>query len=224
MKLSALSLLLSAVGAAAFAATPAKSLTEASTPIAGDYVEARTASVFAGACHYNGEVMTTGRDAVMAWSISHGTWKGVDLTGVRAAAAVTSDASLGDADGKRSSELVIDSAATDAQAAAMTDLLKARCGSSLGTLLNIRRATVSFKHDAEHYEFAATGLASATVDAMPNHECCKQPELVWYSPLSPVTDRRVGFTQSARYEGKIAEPWQRSEENSAFYGAFSAGD
>ena len=28
----------------------------------GDYVEVRTASVFAGACHYNGEVVTTGRD------------------------------------------------------------------------------------------------------------------------------------------------------------------
>src|SRR5678815_4830331 len=32
----------------------------------GDYVEVRTASVFAGACHYNGEVVTTGRDAKMA--------------------------------------------------------------------------------------------------------------------------------------------------------------
>jgi len=30
-----------------------------STPIKGDYVEARTASVFAGACHYNGELVTT---------------------------------------------------------------------------------------------------------------------------------------------------------------------
>jgi hypothetical protein len=27
----------------------------------GDYVEVRTASVFAGACHYNGEFVTTGR-------------------------------------------------------------------------------------------------------------------------------------------------------------------
>src|ERR1700722_1556209 len=41
-----------------------------STPIKGDYVEARTASVFAGACHYNGEVMITGRDAVMAWNVT----------------------------------------------------------------------------------------------------------------------------------------------------------
>lgn len=38
----------------------------ASTRIVGDYVEARTASVFAGACHYNGELVTTGHEAVAA--------------------------------------------------------------------------------------------------------------------------------------------------------------
>src|SRR5260370_7828290 len=37
--------------------------------VKGDYVEARTASVFAGACHFNGEVVTTGQDALMAWNI-----------------------------------------------------------------------------------------------------------------------------------------------------------
>jgi hypothetical protein len=57
----------------------------------GDYVEVRTASVFAGACHYNGEVTTTGRDAMMAWSVSSGKWQGVDLAGVRAVAIVTFD-------------------------------------------------------------------------------------------------------------------------------------
>ncbi|HEY4330472.1 MAG TPA: hypothetical protein VGN88_12105, partial [Phycisphaerae bacterium] len=35
--------------------------------ITGDYVEARTASVFCGACHYNSEILCAGRDGVMAW-------------------------------------------------------------------------------------------------------------------------------------------------------------
>ena len=56
--------------------------------LSGDYVEARTASVFAGACHYNGELTTTGRDAVMAWNITTGSWDGVRLAGVRALAVV----------------------------------------------------------------------------------------------------------------------------------------
>jgi hypothetical protein len=40
----------------------------ASSKITGDYIEARTAAVFAGACHYNGELVTTGHDAIMAWN------------------------------------------------------------------------------------------------------------------------------------------------------------
>src|SRR5881227_2800165 len=64
--------------------------------IRGDYVEVRTASVFAGACHYNGEVTTTGRDAMMAWNVTSGKWQGVDLTGVKVVAIVSSEENLGD--------------------------------------------------------------------------------------------------------------------------------
>src|SRR6476620_11868051 len=80
-----------------------------SVSLRGDYVEVRTASVFAGACHYNGEVVTTGRDAMMAWNVTSGKWRGVDLSGVRAMAIVTSDANLSDSDAERSSEIILDS-------------------------------------------------------------------------------------------------------------------
>ena len=40
--------------------------------VKGDYVEVRTASVFAGPCHYHGELVTTGRDAIMAWNVTSG--------------------------------------------------------------------------------------------------------------------------------------------------------
>src|SRR5437763_14568670 len=53
------------------------------TNLKGDYVEVRTASVFAGACHFNGEVVTAGREAIMAWNFASGTWKGTKLDGMR---------------------------------------------------------------------------------------------------------------------------------------------
>src|SRR5260370_37509123 len=56
--------------------------------VKGDYVEVRTASVFAGACHYNGEVTTTWREALMAWDGTSGSWNGTDLTVLRAIALV----------------------------------------------------------------------------------------------------------------------------------------
>src|SRR3989475_5349023 len=92
-----------------------------SASLKGDYVEARTASVFAGACHYNGEVTTTGRDALMAWNVTSGQWRGVDLTGVRIMAIVTADANLSDNSAARRSEVIINREASHAQAVAMLD-------------------------------------------------------------------------------------------------------
>src|SRR5678809_951142 len=81
----------------------------------GDYVEVRTASVFAGACHFNGEVVTTGHEAMMAWNVTSGKWQGVDLSGVRVMAIVSADATLAEDNAARQSEIIIDSNASRAQ-------------------------------------------------------------------------------------------------------------
>jgi hypothetical protein len=193
-----------------------------SAPVVGDYVEARTASVFAGACHYNGELVTTGRDAIAAWSFSSGAWHGVDLSGVRTVAAISSDANLGQENASRKTLLIVDSAASEEQAGAIADLLKEKCGRQLGQIVSVRRAAVAFSHISNEYRVTADGLAWMSVRPMPNNECCAQPNLVWYSPLAPLDHRKVGYTLSASYAGStIGEPWQREGENSAFYGGFS---
>src|SRR6185295_8035896 len=102
----------------------------ANVSLHGDYVEVRTASVFAGACHYNGEVTTTGRDALMAWRVSSGQWQGVNLAGVRVLAIVSSESNLSDKDAARQSEIIIDSTASRAQALAMLNALKEKYAAS----------------------------------------------------------------------------------------------
>jgi hypothetical protein len=190
--------------------------------IAGEYVEVRTASVFAGACHYNGELVTTGRDAVMAWNFTSGTWNGVDLRGLRAMGAVSSDENLSNETAIRKTELTIDSAATPAQASALADLLRKEYGARLGNIVAVRRAPIAFNHADRGYTIKADGFAEMSVQPMPNRECCKQPNLVWYSPLVPLKDRRVGYTRSAAYRaGTVGDTWERAAENSAFYGSFS---
>ena len=54
----------------AFAAEPGARIT-------GEYVEARTAEVFAGGCIMNSEAETMGRQAIMAWRITSGSFDGV---------------------------------------------------------------------------------------------------------------------------------------------------
>jgi hypothetical protein len=190
--------------------------------VAGDYVEVRTASVFTGACHYNGELVTTGRDAILAWNFTGGAWQGVDLTGVRAMAAVTCDANLGQEQAARKTELVVDSTASEAQASAVASVLREKCGNQLGTIVSTRRAPVTFEQSGRDYWVKSDGYGSMSVTPMPDGECCKQPHLVWYTPLSPVEHRKVGFTRSAAYTaGTLGDRWEREGENSAFYGSFA---
>ena len=192
-----------------------------SVSLRGDYVEVRTASVFAGACHYNGEVVTTGRDALMAWNVTSGKWQGVDLTGVRVLAIVSAEANLGEANAARKSEIIIDSSASRTQALAVMNALKEKYASSLGNIVEVRTAPITFERSGRTYA-VVTNEAAINVEAMPNDLCCKMPNLVWYTPLVGLENRKVGYTSKALYSGKVVgEPWSRSGENSAFYGTFS---
>lgn len=188
--------------------------------VRGDYVEVRTASVFAGACHYNGEVVTTGREAMMAWNVTSGKWQGVDLTGVRVMAIVSSDANLGDKNATRQSEVVIDSPSRS-QSLAILNAIKERYAASLGNIVKVRNAPIKFVREGKKYAVAADD-ATIDVEAMPNDLCCKMPNLVWYTPLVGLENRKVGYTTNAVYSGNtVGEQWSRAGENSAFYGSFS---
>ena len=186
----------------------------------GDYVEVRTASVFAGACHYNGEVTTTGREAMMAWNVTSGKWQGIDVTGVRVIAIVSSDANLGEKSVARKSEIVIDSPSR-AQSVAILNALKQNYAASLGNIVRVSNAPISFERKGKTFAVAADH-ASLNVEAMPNDLCCKMPNLVWYTPLVGLENRKVGYTTKANYSGNtVSDQWSQSGENSAFYGSFS---
>ena len=190
------------------------------TPVVGDYVEARTASVFAGACHYNAERVTTGRDAVLAWHVTSGAWKGTDLSGVSAMAAVSCDDNLAEPTAPRRSELVVDG--SPAQAAAFAGLLASKDGDQLGTIGTVRRGPVSFQRDGRAYQVKADAFAELSVQPMPDDACCSQPSNVWYAPLVPLAHRKVGYTEQAAYTaGTVGDAGERSDENDAFYGPFS---
>lgn len=189
--------------------------------VKGDYVEVRTASVFAGACHYNGELTTSGRDALIAWNVKSGKWQGVELAGVRAIAIVSATENLADSNASRESEIIIGEDSSDAQSRAILNALRNRYATTLGKIISVRRGPLSFQHEGKAYSVRANRFASIEVEAMPDDLCCKMPQLVWYSPLFPIENRKVGYTTKASFEGgSVGDPWQRSGENSAFYGSF----
>jgi len=191
------------------------------TNVKGDYVEVRTASVFTGACHFNGEVVTTGREAIMAWSFAAGRWHGTDLAGLKAIAVVSADENLENAKATRRSEIILESSASHDQKVAMLEALKSRYAATLGEIVSVRSAPITFKHEGKSYEVSSAD-AAINVEAMPNDLCCRQPNLVWYSPLVQLSGRKVGYTLKAVYSGNaVGDTWERDGENSAFYGSFA---
>jgi hypothetical protein len=191
------------------------------TAVKGDYVEVRTASVFAGACHFNGEYGTAGREAIMAWNFTSGAWQGTDLKGMRAIAVVSSEQNLEEASAAHRSEIILDVSASHDQKVAMLDALKSRYASTLGEIVSVRSAPISFKHEGKSYE-VTSAAAAINVEAMPNDLCCRMPNLVWYNPLVQLGQRKVGYTVKATYSGQaVSDAWERDGENSAFYGNFA---
>jgi hypothetical protein len=191
------------------------------TNVKGDYVEVRTASVFTGACHFNGEVVTTGREAIMAWNFASGRWNGTEIGGLKAIAVVSADENLENVNAARRSEVILDSAANHEQKVAMLEALENRYAATLGEIVSVRSAPITFNHEGKSYQ-VASAEAAINVEAMANDLCCRQPNLVWYSPLVQLSGRKVGYTLKAVYSGSaVGDRWERDGENSAFYGSFA---
>jgi hypothetical protein len=144
------------------------------------------------------------------------------LSGLRAMAAVSSDANLGDEQAVRKSEVVIDTSASAAQVTAFADMLRSQCAGQIGQIVSVSRGPVAFSHVGGNYDVKSAGFGDLSVQAMPNDDCCTQPNLVWYSPLFRLEHRKVGFTNDAQYTAaRIGDAWQQAGDNSAFYGSFS---
>jgi hypothetical protein len=191
----------------------------------GDYVEARTASVFAGACHFGAEATTQGRAAVLGWHVRAGAHRGVDLSGVDAVAVVSAEANLADPAAARRAVLYLDAAATPAQREAVRAWLVAEHGASLGRVVRVKVTPVGVERDGDAFALSAGLDVELSGDALPDRACCRMPYDVWYEPLAPVAGRLVGRTQEFRVrERALDRAWSRPGENAAFFGRFGGAE
>jgi hypothetical protein len=158
---------------------------------------------------------------MMAWNFASGRWSGTDLSGLKAIAVVSADANLENAEAVRRTEIILDNSANHDQKVAMLEALKSRYAATLGEIVSVRSAPINFKHEGKSYQ-VSSAEAAIDVEAMANDLCCRQPNLVWYSPLVQLSGRKVGYTLKATYSGKtVGDSWERDGENSAFYGSFA---
>ena len=194
----------------------------AADELAGSYLEARTASVFAGGCHFNAEYDTAGRKATMAFHFEQGDYNGVSLAGVNIVVSVAADRNLVIQDVEHVSVIYVDAAATPAQQRASAAAINEHYAAMFGTIVATRVVPISFERKPAGFAVRAGSEVALIVDELPNRECCSMPSAVWYKPFAKLTGRMVGMT--IRYHVKDAAlptTWSRSDENGAFYGRFT---
>src|SRR5579862_5356866 len=116
-----------------------------SAAMKGDYIEARSADVYTGPCFANSEVGLTGQEAILAWKIREGAWKGVSLGGLSVVAVVKANATLGDPYHNpypARSILIVDSHANGAQRLALAAFAQSMAGNLLDHVLRVEAAPI----------------------------------------------------------------------------------
>jgi len=189
--------------------------------VRGHYVEARTASVYAGACHYGSEATTSGREALLAWHFDSGAWHGIDLSGVDIVIVVAGDENLAAESGARRSIVYADARLPRERRDAAIDLVLSRCKVLSGDVRRVLCSELDVAIADETYAVAAPRAFELRGSKLANRECCKMPYNVWYSPFVAVIDPIVGCDSIFRFDDKTLGPtWNRARQNESFVGRF----
>lgn len=188
----------------------------------GDYVEARTCSVYTGACHANGELVTTGREAMLVWHVSRGTSDGEKLDGLSAVAVIRSNDNLSVKGCTRDCVIWLDSRATKDQREALLDAIQMKFGCSMGRILAVKDAPIAFSRSGNDYSVHIPKVALLKTTRYSCDHCVMQHQ-VWYEPIVHLQSHIVAKAAVNEFKGspELAASWCRNDENSAFVGEFA---
>jgi len=209
--------------------------------IRGDYVEARNADVFTGPCFSNAEVFIYGKEAVLAWKVNEGSWKGVDLAGLCVAAAIQGNTTFSeDRPEKAEAVLIVDAQANARQHEALVDLAKTLGGVRLRNIKAVTTTRMRLtledhpagKGDPGHpthsmpnsprASFWAAGIAQIVTRPLDERDHFCGNEIVAYPPLSKAVDVQPAYTLGHEFKGEgLNTQWDDPNCRSSFVGHFA---
>lgn len=204
--------------------------TSAFAQITGNYVEARTADVYTGPCFANSESSLTGQLAVMGWSVSKGSWEGVQLDGLSVVGVIKAKSTLGDlaySSYPVKGVLIVDEKANPEQRLALQSFAKHMGGDLLTDIVKVDYSPIdlSFANGNMH-SMAATlkagNLAEIKTRAMVEGDQLCHNEVTWYPPLTHLSHSMPAFTLANSFQGEgLGTKWSSPDKRSAFIGSFA---
>jgi len=195
--------------------------TETAT-IQGEYIEARSASVYVGACHYGAEFVEGGKEATLVWNIQQGSWNDVSLDGLTVVAVVSAKSNLAIDTETRKSVLYMDLSTTEEQRTALRDLLTTKHADVLGEVVTTQTAAIEFAKEGMKYDVTVGEVLTLSANRYPCVNCT-QPHQIWYEPLTVIQNAIVGKSEVYHYkDSHLPVTWhQGGTANNVFVGSFS---
>jgi len=215
------------VTAAILGALGASSASASGARLTGEYVEARTAEVFAGGCIMNSEAETMGRQAIMAWKITSGSFEGVPLDGLTVAAAIAGDRNLGmrEMGGEEPTMvkaiITVDPRATRAQRDALVRFVRAMSRGLITEVVRVDTAPIKFATSQNYVEVSVPDSMQLTVNKEMKHDpSCGAMQ--WFKPFSTLEQSAMGVAEAHSFSGQgLGTKWSAPDKRSAFFGTFA---
>ena len=193
--------------------------------LSGEYVEARTAEVFTGGCIMGSEAETVGKQAVLAWKVTHGSFNGVALDGLSVVAAVAGDRNLGlqeigGAKANVRSAMFVDGRANPAQQMALVAMANELSKGMVGTIVQVTPSPIQFADQGKEIHVAANQVALDVNKEMVHDPTCGAMQ--WFHPFSSVEQATIGVADQHAFSGAaLGTKWSDPNKRSAFFGTFT---
>ena len=201
---------------------------QSSPTISGGYLEVRSCDVYTGYCFANGEMNLSGKEGMMVWTVTEGSWNGTPLNGLSVIAAVRADGTLGDVKFQprnAKSVLIVDAKANAKQREALCSMACTMAGGLLKEIADVKTASIESSIGTCTKAGCASVKAGNLVDITTrclggkDHVCGN--EETYYPPLTDV-QATPAFTELASFKGDgLNLKWENTGSRSAFVGSFS---
>jgi hypothetical protein len=190
--------------------------------VSGDYLEVRSNHVHGCYCEWSGEAVTGGREAILAWNITSGSYAGISLAGVKIVAVVVGQRTLSVGSTPRNSVVFFDEAATKEQRRAAQDLIRQHYTQLLGELLKTYEVPIGFYQDADIADVSAGEILHVALRKARLPEDALPGAVHWYDPFVPLKTPTLGFALGNRYQGQDFNiRWDISDSGtSGYFGRF----
>lgn len=198
--------------------------------ISGDYIETRSADVWTGPCVANGEMNLTGDQAILAWRVTKGQWKGVTLDGLSVVGVVKANATLGDEYNNpypAKAVMIVDEKACDDQQKALVEFAQAMSGELLKNVVRVEVAPIKVEVSGHngHYDrtlVKAGNIAGIETRAINGKDHLCGNEDVFYQPLATTVHSMPAVAELDRFDGDgLNVSWTVHGKRSAFVGTFA---